>query len=125
LNRITHILLLIVLMAPFAYKTYLITHYFVLQDYYATELCENKNDSSKNCNGLCQLSKELSNTTTESEQNTPINLQELNISSFILPDNFFWNLVNFELSKEDATSKVCFYHKDFENKRLKPPKSSC
>jgi hypothetical protein len=125
LIRIYTITLLLVLLAPFAYKSYLVLDYVILQDYYATELCINKNNPDKNCNGVCQLNKELSNKSQKSDQNTPINLQELNISAFVLPDSFFWHSPIFEINKKDVISKVCFYNYDFENKNLKPPKPSC
>jgi hypothetical protein len=102
-----------------------VVDYILLQDYYATELCINKNNPDKNCNGVCQLNKELSSTSHESDRSTPINLQELNISSFILPEDLRWFIQNYDDSDKEIIAVVCFYHKDFENKTLKPPKPSC
>jgi hypothetical protein len=32
---------------------------------------------------------------------------------------------NYKLFNKEIIADECFYHKDFENKRLKPPKLSC
>jgi len=111
-------------LAPFAYKSYLVADYVFLKDYYATELCVNKNDASKNCNGLCQLNKELSKTSDQNE-NVPINLEEINIPQFIVPNfNLF---AHFEAStnKRVIVFYSFSYQKDFNFKTLKPPKNFC
>jgi hypothetical protein len=75
----------LILATPFAYKSAIVGNYFLNLDYYANELCENKNSPEKNCNGVCQLSKELSNDSNQENPSCPTELREIDISSFILP----------------------------------------
>jgi hypothetical protein len=124
LIRIYTTSLLLVLLAPFAYKSYLVADYVILKDYYATELCVNKNDATKNCNGLCQLNKELSNTSDQNE-NPPINLEEINITQFIVPEFFFVSRFEASINKRVNVFYSFSYQIDFNFKTLKPPKNFC
>ena len=114
--RLQTIALLIVLLAPFAYKTYLVADFVLLQDYYATELCVNKDDVSKNCNGLCQLNQALSSTQQE-QDSAPINLQEIQLPPFLVPSFF-------QLTKISLVEKVkhCYaYYFDYDPSYFNPP----
>jgi len=112
-------------MAPFAYKTYLVTHYFVLQDYYANELCENKNDASKKCNGLCQLNKELTKSSQESDKENPINFQEVSLSVFLIPEKTKISRAFIESKSTINVEFVSIYKRDFFAQTLKPPRFFC
>lgn len=110
--------------APFAYKTYLVADFVLLQDYYATELCVNKDDVSKKCNGLCQLNQALSSTQQEQE-NAPINLQEIQLPLFLVPS--FFQLKNVTLLEK---VKHCYaysfaYNPRYFNPPSKPPQHFC
>lgn len=44
--------------------------YIINYDYIIRELCENRNNAALNCNGKCQLKKELASATDYAEGNT-------------------------------------------------------
>jgi hypothetical protein len=92
----------LILATPFAYKSAIVGNYFLNLDYYANELCENKNSPGKNCNGVCQLSKELSNDSKQENPGFPTELREIEISSFILP--VLMNLNGLSLGSENSSS---------------------
>ena len=46
-------------------------HFFSNQGYIATELCEQREIVDNSCEGHCQLQKELSKQSEQSDQNTP------------------------------------------------------
>lgn len=85
--RFSTYILILVLSAPFVYKCYVVGHYFYFQDYYASELCEKKDEPEQTCNGSCQLRKELN--ASENNGDSPANprsLSHVEISSFIVPE---------------------------------------
>lgn len=98
--RIYSIFLMFLLAAPFMYKSYVVGHYFYFLDYYASELCENKQEPEKKCNGSCQLRKELSNaqenTNPDKQQKS---LPKIEVSSFIVPHNLNVDPFNIPLSR--------------------------
>jgi hypothetical protein len=95
--RLYSILLIILLSAPFAYKSYIVGHYFYFLDYYANELCENKNEPEKYCNGVCQLQKELNAGGNSQENHNPQEFIKIEVSSFIVPKvNFCNESTNFD-----------------------------
>jgi hypothetical protein len=124
LLRLQTIALLIVLLAPFAYKTYLVADFVLLQDYYATELCVNKDDVSKNCNGLCQLNQALSSTQQE-QDSAPINLQEIQLPHFLVPS--FFQLTKLSLVEKVKHSYSYSFGKNssYFNPPSKPPQHFC
>ena len=44
--------------------------YIINYNYIANELCENKNNKALNCNGKCQLKKELAKASDSADSNT-------------------------------------------------------
>ena len=93
---------ILILATPFVYKSAIVGNYFLNLDYYANELCENRNSPEKNCNGVCQLSKELSNDSKQENRSFPSDLREIEISSFILP--VFMHYKGLKLSKDTSSS---------------------
>jgi hypothetical protein len=115
------IALILILVAPFGYKSLLVGDYFVNMDYYANELCENKNLPEKKCNGICQLTRELSNDTDSHENGFPSEFKEIEISSFVLPRNNYFHPVLLNLTER----KVLLYDEQinvgFPARMIKPP----
>jgi hypothetical protein len=96
----------------------LFADYAVRFDYYATELCENKNQPEKKCNGLCQVNKELSANENQESPQVPISVE---ISVFLV--------VNFMLKIEHVVEGKHHIRIDYLDtlssphflKLLKPP----
>ena len=57
-------------------------HYWLNLDYYATELCENIDKPELNCNGNCQVAKELDK--SESHSKSPIRPTVIELNIFTL-----------------------------------------
>jgi hypothetical protein len=57
-----------------------LVNYAVQFDYYASELCEEKNMEESSCNGSCQVSQELRSSSSDTEQKEApqVSLEELN-----------------------------------------------
>lgn len=75
-------------------------------NYFATELCENKNQPELECNGKCHLAKELAKT---SENDNPIeNKQNISLDSEVL---FFqeYNTFNFTFYFENIEQNTTLY----------------
>lgn len=73
-------------MLPFGIKVYFVGDYFVNYIEYATELCENREDSELQCNGKCQLNKNLNTiSTTKKDLPTPSSVHTVELSTFLIP----------------------------------------
>lgn len=72
-------ILVFVLVLPFGLKMGIVSHYWANLSYYATELCENTDKPELNCDGNCQVSKELNKTDSNPKSPISINLEEINL----------------------------------------------
>ena len=88
-------ILLLVLLLPATFKTICVVDYVVRYDYYANELCENKDNEEMQCNGACQLNKNLTAVDQNKDErpSIPDNFK-YDLSAFIVPNNdinISWN----------------------------------
>ena len=90
MKTILSIFLIFCLTLPFAFKVYFIGDYCVNYIEYATKLCENKENTELQCNGKCQLNKNLNFTNSpEKELPNSTNAHHIELSSFIVPNIIF------------------------------------
>ncbi len=116
--------MILTLTTPFVFKSAIVGHYLLNQNYYATELCENKDNVQKNCNGLCQLNQELSSD-TKSENQTPQELPNTELSSFIIPSFFPEKALFFSFLSEFNAHYLFDEPADLVDKLKKPPRFLC
>lgn len=122
--RLNAILLILTLSAPFVFKSAVVGHYLLNQRYYATELCVNKDNVEKNCNGMCQLNQELSDDGSRDSQ-APEQMPNTELSSFLIPDCFLEKVKDFDLSIKLVSYAPFDELADFISKLDKPPTNLC
>jgi hypothetical protein len=67
------VILILSLFLPISVKLGVIVNYFVQYDYYANELCENKENAALQCNGKCALMDDLQSVdNTRSTEEEPV-----------------------------------------------------
>ncbi|MGV3599456.1 MAG: hypothetical protein ACO1PI_16460 [Bacteroidota bacterium] len=85
MRRITSILLLFTLAFPFALRIGIVGNYIVNKTYYATVLCQNKDNTELDCEGSCQLKEELNEIEQPIANSRKIPVSErFEISAFII-----------------------------------------
>lgn len=89
MRQVTAILLLLALAFPFTMRLGIVGHYLINKTYYATVLCENKDNAALDCEGSCRLNDELNEVEkpTTNGKEMPLR-QQLKISVFILINCF-------------------------------------
>jgi hypothetical protein len=115
------ILLILILAAPFVYKSIIVGKYFLNLDYYANVLCENKNLPEKKCNGLCRLTKELSTDDDASRQSAPSLFKEIEISSFVLPSHVIFYAIFSNIIEIKTYLFSEHIRLGFPSRMIKPP----
>lgn len=119
MRRITSILLLLTLLFPFALRLGVVGNYLINKTYYATVLCENKDNIEMDCEGSCQLREELNeiDLPMANGRNTPAR-EHFEISVFIvhncfnvlIPPSNSTVLYNRENSGAPSNSASDFFH---------------
>ena len=71
MTRILSILLLSIFLFQNFTKVFILANYQLNKEYIAANLCENKNKPQLNCEGHCQLKKQLEK--DEKQQQSPVN----------------------------------------------------
>lgn len=67
----------------------IVGHYLINKTYYATVLCENKDNEAMNCEGSCRLNEELKEVDKPATGGKEMPLrQQLKISAFLLSNCF-------------------------------------
>jgi hypothetical protein len=123
MKKVVGIILILSISLPFITKVGVVSNYFFNYDYYSEVLCENKEIPEMNCNGSCQLSKELNKAST-SDSNPDRNVEHLQIELSIILNSSFLFLTKTEFF--DKESSLMFtsddlYVSDFVFQLIKPP----
>jgi hypothetical protein len=84
MKTITAILLSAILMFCSMGKTGMVISYYINKTYIAKVLCENKEVPQMQCNGKCQLKKQLSEADTQQEKE-PVSVEKLLLLLQLLP----------------------------------------
>jgi len=69
-------ILLFIFTMQFAYSAFVITWYYVNQEYVARVLCVNKNNPKMACHGKCFLNKKLSQSTDTQDKEAPLQVKK-------------------------------------------------
>jgi hypothetical protein len=94
------------------------TDYALRFNYYATELCENKDDETRQCNGLCQVTKEIQDNQPDNTPKAPSNEE---ISTFVLFELFFLNFGNVFQNESKASHYLSSILEGTNPSLIKPP----
>lgn len=124
MNRLLGIILVLSISLPFITKVGVVSNYFFNYDYYSEVLCENKEIPEMNCNGSCQLSKELNSTSSPSDSNPEQNVERLQIELSIILNSSFLFLTKTEFFDKETSLMFTsddLYVSDFVFQLIKPP----
>lgn len=82
-------ILFVALTLPFLVRFLVVSHYFSNYEYYSEVLCENKDKPELKCNGSCQLSEELKDSSPESNNDPNRTIENLRVEiSFFVVDTY-------------------------------------
>jgi hypothetical protein len=123
-NRLLGIILVLSISLPFITKVGVVSNYFFNYDYYSEVLCENKEVPEMNCNGSCQLSKELNSVSSSTDSNPDRNVERLQIELSIILNSSFLFIVNAEFFDNESGLTITsddLYISEFVSQLIKPP----
>lgn len=85
MQKLIALILLMTLLVPVGLKVAMVADYVVRYDYYANELCENKDQPALKCHGTCQLNDNLKQVSEQkSEKPSLPSSAKLELPAFIL-----------------------------------------
>ena len=115
--RILTVILLLCFVLPTGLKLGLLVDYQARYDYYATVLCENKENQELECNGKCALMKDLKSVEqTNSEPEEPTSPNTCNTELYI--EN---NLLEAVLVTQDENSKSPIHYTNLYSRECVEP----
>lgn len=124
MKRVLVLILISSISLPFITKVGVVSNYFFNYDYYSEVLCENKEVPEMNCNGSCQLSKELNNAASSGDSNPDRNVERLQIELSIILNSSFLFIVNAEFFDKESGLTIAsddLYISEFVFQLIKPP----
>lgn len=77
MKKLITLFLFFALMGASINKALVVVAFNINQDMIATELCENRNQPQKHCNGHCYLKKEITKEDTANKKNLPYPVSQL------------------------------------------------
>jgi hypothetical protein len=103
MRKITLIILVPVILLQCSIKTAIVAYYQINQEYIASVLCENKNNTTMNCKGKCYLNKKISEQENQEAKLASI-LKELKDTNGFLPSVFQFSIDSYGNSLSDQNS---------------------
>lgn len=115
-------ILILSLSLPFLNKTVVLTNYFLNYQYYALELCENKDNLDLKCNGKCALMKDIKSVEVKTDDLNPPEAPN-NMVELVFIDDLSKLKVDNSYNEENSISAFYLnnYSYLFSKKSQKPP----
>lgn len=98
--------------------------YIINYDYIATVLCINKEKVESNCNGKCQVAKEIEKNESSENEHTSLNKFELELYTSNLTNIEVISSNNLTQSKSKIIFNPYFYYQEYISSIFHPPKFS-
>ncbi len=102
MKRITAILFLVVFITTTFLQAVIVMHYYINYNNYVNELCINKDNKQLQCNGNCQLTKELKAISPKNNNNQSLPIESVN--EFLSP--FIQNISKTDIKKNSILYTV-------------------
>lgn len=125
LKRVIAILALIIFCFTAMVQVYYVAHYVVNYEKYATELCVNKEVKELNCNGQCQLTKEIASSSSNQQKDSkiPVEIFTTYLSPFISEIGIDIDLLCQKLEDQYFRESNLYTLKGYADNVTPPPKS--